>query len=297
MNGTNLNEIALFVAVVDAGSFVAGGRAVGVTRSAAGKAFARLEDRLGIRLLNRTTRTISLTDEGRSFYDHALVVLRAVEDAEASVRGNIGTPRGLLRITIPDAYGRLVILPLIAAYLAEWPELQMEVSFSDRKADIVEEGFDLAIRIGEPPPDTRLIFRVIARYKWILVASPLYIASHGEPKSLGELVDHERLTFSSRGERQGWRFRNSDGTWSTARGKSRFRLDSGDAIRDSAISGLGIAFLPELVVAKDLDAGSLIRILSDSDGGDALITAIYPSRRFLEPRVRRFVDLLARELC
>lgn len=296
MKGTNLNEILLFVAIVDAGSFVAGGRAIGVTRSAAGKAIVRLEDRLGVRLLNRTTRTISMTDEGRSFYDHVLAIVRAVEDAEASVKGKTGTPRGLLRVTIPDAYGRLVILPLIASYLAEWPELQMEVSFTDRKADIVEEGFDLAIRIGEPPSDTRLVYRVVARHSWVLVAAPSYVAAHGAPQGLEELTDHDRLIFSSRGQRQGWRFRDRNGTWSVARGQSRLRLDSGDAIRDAAVAGLGIAFLPDFVVNRDLVAGSLVRVLPSLDGGDVLITAIYPSRRFLEPRVRRFIDLLAREL-
>jgi DNA-binding transcriptional LysR family regulator len=296
MKGANINEILLFVAIVDAGSFVAGGRAMGVTRSAAGKAFGRLEDRLGVRLLNRTTRTISLTDEGRNFYDHGLAVLRAVEDAEASVKGETGTPRGLLRVTMPDAYGRLLILPLIASYLAKWPDLQMEVSFTDRKADIVEEGFDLAIRIGEPPPDTRLVFRVVARYRWVLVAAPSYLAAHGEPQGLDEISNHARLIFSSRGQRQGWRFRDPDGAWAVARGRSRLRLDSGDALRDAAVAGLGIAFLPDFVVGHDLVAGRLMRVLPGLDGGEALITAIYPSRRFLEPRVRRFIDLLAKEL-
>ncbi len=296
MAGTNLNEILVFVAIVDAGSFVGGGLAMGLTRSAAAKSIGRLEDRLGTRLLNRTTRTISLTDEGRNFYDRGLAVLRAVEDAEASVGGRAGTPRGLLRLTVPDAYGRLVILPLIAPYLAAWPELQMEVSFTDRQADIVEEGFDLAIRIGEAPSDTRLVSRVVARYRWALVAAPSYIAARGEPKEVAEIADFDRLVFSSRGRRQGWRFRAPDGSWIMAQGRSRLRLDSGEAIRDAAVAGLGLAFLPEFVVAEDLAAGRLGRVLANYDGGDAVITAIYPSRRLLEPRVRRFIDLLSEHL-
>ncbi|PTW47916.1 DNA-binding transcriptional LysR family regulator [Sphingomonas faeni] len=269
---------------------------MGLTRSAAAKSIGRLEDRLGTRLLNRTTRTISLTDEGRNFYDRGLAVLRAVEDAEASVGGRAGTPRGLLRLTVPDAYGRLVILPLIAPYLAAWPELQMEVSFTDRQADIVEEGFDLAIRIGEAPSDTRLVSRVVARYRWALVAAPSYIAARGEPKEVAEIADFDRLVFSSRGRRQGWRFRAPDGSWIMAQGRSRLRLDSGEAIRDAAVAGLGLAFLPEFVVAEDLAAGRLGRVLANYDGGDAVITAIYPSRRLLEPRVRRFIDLLSEHL-
>ena len=284
------------MAVVDAGSFVAGGQATGLTRSAAGKAVGRLEDRLGARLLNRTTRTLSLTDEGRAFYDGGRAVLHAINDAEASVVGHAGTPRGLLRLTVPNAYGRLVIAPLIAEYLAAWPDLQMEVSFTDRQSDIVEEGFDLAIRIGEVPQDTRLVSRVVARYGWALVASPAYLEKRGEPASIDAIGDYDRLMFSSRGRRQNWRFRDEDGTWITAQGRSRLRLDSGEALCDAAVAGLGLAFLPDFVVAADLDAGRLRRLLPDMDGGDAVITAIYPSRRLLEARVRRFIDLMVERL-
>ena len=296
MSGAHLNEILMFMAVVDAGSFVAGGQAMGLTRSAASKAVGRLEDRLNARLLNRTTRTLTLTDEGRGFYNRGRAILQAIEDAEASVARRGGTPRGLLRLTVPDAYGRLVILPLIGQYLASWPELRMEVSFTDRQADIVEEGYDLAIRIGEAPPDTQLVSRVVARYGWVLVAAPVYVEVQGEPPNIEGLGDHSRLVFSSRGRRQSWRFRKPDGTWIAAQGRSRLRLDSGEALRDAAVAGLGIAFLPDFVVAHDLAVGRLRRLLPDLDGGDAVITAIYPSRRLLEPRVRRFIDLLAERL-
>lgn len=296
MLGANLNEILVFMAVVDAGSFVAGGQATGLTRSAAGKAVGRLEDRLGVRLLNRTTRTLSLTDEGRAFYDGGLTVIQAINDAEAAVAGRAGTPRGLLRLTVPDAYGRLVIAPLIGEYLAVWPDLQLEVSFTDRQSDIVEEGFDLAIRIGEAPQDTRLVSRVVARYGWALVASPAYLAERGEPMSIDAIGDHDRLVFSSRGRRQGWRFRGEDGTWTTAQGRSRLRLDSGEALCDAAVAGLGLAFLPYFVVETDIEAGRLRRLLPEVYGGDAVITAIYPSRRLLEPRVRRFIDLMVERL-
>lgn len=292
MSGAHLNEILVFMAVVDAGSFVAGGQAMGLTRSAASKAVGRLEDRLSVRLLNRTTRTLSLTDEGRGFYDQGRSILQAIEDAEASVTGHGGTPRGLMRLTVPDAYGRLVILPLVGQYLARWPELRMEVSFTDRQADIVEEGYDLAIRIGEAPSDTRLVSRVVARYVWMLVAAPAYLEERGEPADIDGFSNHDRLIFSSRSRRQSWRFRKPDGTWIVAPGRSRLRLDSGEALRDAAVTGLGIAFLPDFVVAHDLAAGRLRRVLPDLDGGDAVITAIYPSRRLLEPRVRRFIDLL-----
>ncbi|KYF66570.1 LysR family transcriptional regulator [Sorangium cellulosum] len=292
----NLNEILVFMAVVDEGSFIAGGQAMGLTRSAAGKAVNRLEDRLGVRLLNRTTRALSLTDEGRVFYDRCLQILAAVDDAEASVAGRSGTPRGLLRLTVPDAFGRLVVLPLLRKYLEAWPDLQVEVSFTDRLADIVEEGFDLAVRIGEPPPDTRLISRWVARYKAVLCASPSYIAERGEPLNLDELAGHDCLIFSSRNRRQSWRFVGDEGAWVKAQGPSRLRLDSGEAIRDAAVAGLGIAFLPDFLVAQDLAAGRLQQVLPDVEAEDVKIVTIYPTRRLLEPRVRRFIDLMVEEL-
>ena len=296
MQRSNLNEILVFMAVVDERSFVAGGRAMGLTRSAAGKSVSRLEDRLGVRLLNRTTRTLSLTDEGQLFYDRGLQILAAIEDAESSVAGRTGTPRGLLRLTVPDAFGRLVILPLIRKYLETWPDIQVEVSFTDRQADIVEEGFDLALRIGGANSDTRLVSRVVAKYEAVLCASPSYIAARGEPLDIDALAHHECLIFSSRNRRQSWLVRDAEGAWVKARGRSRLRLDSGDAIRDAAVSGLGIAFLPDFLVAGDLAAGRLQRVLPDLELGEVSIAAIYPTKRLLEPRVRRFIDLIVDEL-
>ncbi|ADU38792.1 LysR family transcriptional regulator [Variovorax paradoxus] len=298
MQRTNLNEILVFMAVVDEGSFIAGGQAMGLTRSAAGKAVGRLEDRLGVRLLNRTTRTLSLTDEGRVFYERGLLILSAVDEAEASVAGPGGAPRGVLRLTVPDAFGRLVVLPLLQKYLAAWPELQAEVSFSDRLADVVEDGFDLAVRIGASgeSADTGLVSRVVARYKALLCASPAYLAERGEPMDIDALAGHDCLFFSSRNQRQSWRLRGEGGDWIKAQGRSRLRLDSGEALRDAAAAGLGIALLPDFLVADDLAAGRLRQVLPGFDAGDVKIFALYPTRRLLEPRVRRFIDLMAEEL-
>jgi DNA-binding transcriptional LysR family regulator len=296
MQRANLNEILVFMAVVDEGSFIAGGQAMGLSRSAAGKAVNRLEERLGVRLLNRTTRALSRTDEGRVFYDQGLQILAAVDEAEASVAGRPGIPRGLLRLTVPDAFGRLVVLPLLQKYLEAWPDVQVEVSFTDRQADMVEEGFDLAVRIGEAPPDTRLVSRVIARYKAMLCASPSYLAKRGEPLHINELAGHDCLIFSSRNRRQSWRFLADDGAWVKAQGKSRLRLDSGEAIRDAAVAGLGIAFLPDFLVTGDLAAGRLQQVLHKHEAEDVKIVTIYPTRRLLEPRVRCFIDLMVEEL-
>ncbi|ANL41165.1 LysR family transcriptional regulator protein [Rhizobium phaseoli] len=298
MPRTNLNDILIFMAVVDAGSFIAGGQAMGLSRSAAGKAVIRLEDRLGTRLLNRTTRRLSLTDEGRLFYEHGLEVLASVDEAEASVAGQSGAPRGVLRLTVPDAFGRLVVLPIVEKYLLAWPDIQVEVNFTDRKADIVEEGFDLAIRIGAMPSasENGLLSRVIAADRARLCASPFYLADRGEPCHIDDLAAHDCLVFSSRDQRQGWRFRGNDGAWVKAQGRSRLRLDSSEAIRDAAVAGLGIALLPGFLAAGDLAAGRLRHVLPELEIDEAKIVALYPDKRLLEPRVRRFIDLLVEEL-
>ncbi|WP_431674562.1 LysR family transcriptional regulator [Rhizobium leguminosarum] len=296
MPRTNLNDILIFMAVVDAGSFIAGGQALGLSRSAAGKAVIRLEDRLGARLLNRTTRTLNLTDEGRMFYERGLQILALVDEAEASVAGQNSTPRGVLRLTVPDAFGRLVVLPLLEKYLQAWPDIQVEVSFTDRLADIVEEGFDLAIRIGATATDTRLVSRVIATYKALLCASPAYLAERGEPRDIDDLAVHDCLIFAGRNQRQGWRFRGEGGSWIKAQGRSRLRLDSAEAIRDAALAGLGIALLPDFLVADDLVTGRLRQILPDLETDDVKIVTLYPDKRLLEPRVRRFIDLMVEEL-
>ncbi len=296
MQGANLNDILIFVGVVDAGSFAAGAKSAGLTRSTAGKAVSRIEKRLGTRLLNRTTRSLSLTEEGRMFYEHGLKIIEAVDAAEASVAGRSGAPRGVLRLSVPDAFGQIVILPLLSRYLAAWPEIQVEVNFSDRVADLVDEGFDLAIRIGVTSPDTSLVSRVVAKYGTLLCAAPSYLATHGEPQDLDGLARHDCLIFASQTQRQGWRFRDDDGSWIKAQGHSRLRLDSGAAIRNAAIAGLGIALLPEFLVTADLAAGQLRRVLPNIAMEVVNIVALYPSKRLLEPRVRQFIDLIVDSL-
>jgi DNA-binding transcriptional LysR family regulator len=291
-----VNDILVFMAVVEAGSFVAGGEAMGLSRSAAGKAIMRLEDRLGTRLLNRTTRKLSLTSEGRVFYERGLQVIASIDQAEASVAKKAGTPRGVLRLTAPDAFGRLVILPVIQKYLLQWPVVEVEASLSDRVADIVEEGFDLAIRIGLATPDARLVSRVVASYEAILCAAPAYLAGRGEPRDIDDLAAHDGLVFSSRNQRQSWRFRKSGGPWSKAQVRSRIRVDSGEALRDCALAGLGLVLLPDFLIKDDLRAGRLRRLLPGFETDPVKIVTLYPGKRLLEPRVRRFIDLMVAEL-
>lgn len=293
MAGANLNDIAVFMAVADSGSFAAGARATGLTRSAAGKAVSRLEDRLGVRLLNRTTRALSLTDEGRSFHVYGQRIVDTVDQAEASVVGPTGVPRGVLRLSAPHAFGQRVIMPFIEKFLAQWPSAQIEASFSDRLVDVVEEGFDLVIRFGGAAVDSRLVSRVLARDRYLIVASADYIARHGKPNSLDELTSHQCLSFSSRGTRQRWRFVDTGGHWITAQVRTRLRLDSGEALHSAVARGLGIGLLPSFLVAQDVASGRLVHILPEITTETVEISVIYPDRRLLDPRVRQFIDLLA----
>ena len=296
MLSKHLGELMTFMAIVEKGSFVAGGRATGVTRSAASKSLGRLEDRLGVRLMHRTTRALSLTDEGRVFYERAIAVVAALNDAHESVAASAGTPRGVLRLTVPDTFGRRVILPMLKRFLAEWPEVQAEVSFSDRPSDIVEEGFDLALRIDYAAPDTQLVSRVIARYERVLVAAPSYLSARGIPEHIDDLADHDALFFVSLRQRQGWRLDLGNGVPVKVQVSGRLRVDSGEALREAAVNGWGIALMPVFLVADELETGGLQRVLPQVVGKSVEVAAIYPSKRLLEPRVRRFIDFIAESL-
>lgn len=296
MQGTNLNDILVFLAVVEAGSFAAGGKSAGVSRSAAGKAIARLERHLGTRLLNRTTRTLSLTHEGETFRAHGMGIVDAIQEAEASVAGGGRTPRGTLRLTIPDAFGRMIVMPVLAQFLQDWPDVQVEVSLTDRLVEIVDEGWDLAIRIGVTQVDSSLVSRVVARYPIVLCAAPVYLATRGEPRAVEHLAQHDCLYFTIHGQRQAWKLLDPQQGMVKATGRSRLRLDTGEAIRGAALAGLGIAYLPRFIVESDLAAGSLKAILPAATPDSVSIVALYPSKRLLEPRVRHFVDLLVARL-
>ena len=267
-----------------------------LSRSAAGKAVGRLEDELGVRLLNRTTRTLSLTDEGRLFYERGARILVAIDEAESSIAERAGTPRGVLRLTAPDAYGRLVLLPVIRKYLQAWPDVRVEVSFTDRRVDLIEEGLDLAIRMNGSSADTRLVSRLVARHEALLCASPSYLAAHGAPADAAALKDHDCLVYSAHQRLQSWPIRDADGEAMMLPGRSRMALDSGEALRQAAVSGYGIAYLPDFLVAADLSAGRLQQVLPQLMFDRVDVVTIYPTRRLLEPRVRRFIDLLVEEL-
>ncbi len=293
---SRVNDILVFLSVVDTGSFAAAGKAFGLSRSTAGKAVARLEQGYGVRLLNRTTRSLDLTEEGRSLYERGQAVRAAIEAVEDAVAPNPGVPRGTLRITAPDALGRRLILPVVHRYLARWPEARVEMSLSDRVDNIIDKGFDLAIRIDVRSEDRSHISRTMLTDEALLCTSPGYFGDRPRPVRAEQLDGHEILQFSSQGARQGWRLREEDGTLVRVQGRVRLRLDSAEALREAALAGSGIALLPRLLVAADIAAGRLEQVLPQIDNPAVPIVAVYPHRRLLEPRVRCFIDMLAENI-
>lgn len=293
MAESKVNDILVFLSVVETGSFASAGRAFGLSRSTAGKAVSRLEERYGLRLLNRTTRAISMTEEGQRLYKQGLAIQAAIADADLSMAGGEGIPRGTLRIAAPDALGRRLLMPVVRQFQQDWPEVRFEISFSDTLRHIIKEGFDLAVRIGVTSPDTSLISRTLMTDRPVLCASPSYLAGRETPSRIDHLSTHDLLQFSSVGQRQVWVLQDATEFWSNAPGQVTLRLDNAEALREAALAGMGIALLPSILVKDDLAAGALVRILPDVATGEVPIVALYPHKRFLEPRVRRFIDMLA----
>ena len=291
-----LNTMRTFVAIVETGSFVAGGKSLGLTRSAAGKSLARLESYLGTRLLHRTTRSVSTTTDGQHFYTRCVQILADIREAEESVRQDNPHPKGTLRITVTAAFGRIVILPLLNEFLKKWPELDVEVSFTDRIVDLVEEGFDLGIRMGDLPIDSLLVARLITKYFSYTYAAPSYLEHYAAPKDISDLATHPRLIYGLHAGLGVWQMAKSDGIIVSVDGNRRLRFDSGEAIKDAAVEGMGIAFMPSFLAESDVLAKRLVKVLPEYQGNEIPIHAIYPNRKHLAAKVRLFIDMLVLNL-
>lgn len=289
-----LAGMKIFVAVVDAGSFVAAADRLGISRAMASKHVLNLEDHLGTRLLNRTTRRLSVTESGLAFYERSVQIISDVMEAEQVAGHMSAVPRGTLKITMPLAYGLHKLGPILTDYVSEYPEVKLDVSLSDRKLDLIEEGFDLAIRIGALS-ESGLIARKLGSARTIVCASPAYLKRHGTPQTPADLAGHSCLgyTFTNSGDE--WRLKRQDEE-ATARIAGPIKADNGDMLRLAALSGAGLIFQPLFIVSEDLEAGRLVQVLADYASAELGIYAMYPSRKHLSAKVRTFVDFLARRL-
>lgn len=282
----DLNDVLTFARVVRTGSFTAAARELGVQKSSVSRRVSALEEHLGARLLQRTTRALRLTDEGRVFYDHCQRALAELEDAEEALGGMGARPRGLLRITAPLSFGFLG--PIVAEFLQRWPEVEVELICTDRVVDLVEEGFDVAIRAGKLP-DSSLIARRVGSLPRFLVASPSYLRRKRPPRQPTDLAAHECVSFGAR--RTPWLLQSGGESVEVAV-SSRLLVNDFDLLRQTVVAGLGIGLLPEPDCAQALADGRLKRILPAWTGVETPIHAVYPSLRHLSSKVKAFVDHL-----
>lgn len=283
-----LSDVTAFVRVADARSFTQAAERMGLSRSAVGKCVARLEERLATRLIHRTTRSVALTEEGRLFYEHAVRIICEVEDAEAALAQRHQAPRGRLRLDVPIALGRIHILPSLYRFLAKWPDLEADVTLSDDYRDLAADGVDLAIRVGGPT-DSGLIRRVLAPHHFITCAAPAYLEARGRPSAVEDLQGHDKVVFSVCGAVTPWRF-SVNGVDREVCVNGALRLNNSEAVRDAALAGLGLVHLGAFLVGKDVREGRLTPVLSGYRREEAAVSAVYPTRRHLSPKVRMFID-------
>ena len=287
----NLEGLPVFVRTVREGSFSGAARALDLTPSAVSKQIGRLEDRLTVRLFNRTTRRLSLTEEGAAFYDRASRILADLEDAAAAVSNLRSTPRGRLRVTMPTGYGVIHLLPVLPRFFARYPEVMLEVDLNDRFVNMIEEGFDVALRIGELE-DSSLIGRRVAANRRVIAAAPAYLDAHPAPQSPDDLEQHNCMVYTYRAQRHDWHVVDEAGAESVVTVSGNLETNNPMMLRSAALAGLGVVFLPLWLIGPDLKAGNLVRLLPDFHWPDSAIQAVYPPGRHLSARVRCFVDFL-----
>ncbi|WP_137920222.1 LysR family transcriptional regulator [Hydrogenophaga sp. 2FB] len=280
----------VFVAVVDAGSFVAAADALPMSKAAVSRHVAELESHLGVRLLNRTTRRLSLTPEGEVFHVRCKDVLSTVEDAEAEITSRSGEAAGLLRVNAPVTFGMLHLAPLWMEFMASHPRLTLDVTLSDRVVDLVEEGFDMAVRIASLP-DSSLVSRQIARTRMVLCASPTYLRRHGTPRHPSELAQHQVVSYSLFSMGENWVFTGPEGPV-TVKVSPRLRSNNGDTCRLAALRHQAIVLQPSFLVGPDLQAGTLVELMPAFQSIELGVYVVYPSRKFMPPKVRLLIDFL-----
>ena len=286
-----LDDMAAFVKVVDCKSFTLAADRLGISKSVVSRRMSELENRLGVRLLNRTTRRLGLTEVGQAFYERCVRILADVEEAEHAASKLHGAPRGTLRINAPLSFGLLHLTPAITGFLERYPELQIDMDLNDRYVDLIEEGFDVAIRIGRLR-DSSLIARRLAPARRAVVASPAYLRRHGRPASPEDLTAHNCLVYTNVPLAEQWQFR-IDGEIRSVRVGGTLRVNNGEILRDAVVAGLGLAILPTFICGADIAAGRLDVMLQDCTVSHSAVHVVYPHSRHLSPKVRAFVDFLA----
>lgn len=283
-------EMTVFTAVVDAGSFVGAVDGLRMSKAAVSRHVDALEQRLGVRLLQRTTRRLSLTEEGRIFYQRAREVLAALDDAESEITSRTQEPSGLIRINVPLTFGILHLAPRWSDFMAAYPQVDLDITLNDRVVDLVDEGYDLAVRIGDMP-SSALISRKLVATRMVLCASPTYLAQHGAPTHPHELAGHRVLAYTNWSGRDEWQFDGPHGKVSVST-RARVYANNGDTCRAIALAHGGIMLQPSFMLQDDLRRGDLVELMPEFRAIEIGVYAVYPTRKQLPLKVRRLVDFL-----
>ncbi|MCY4589111.1 MAG: LysR family transcriptional regulator [Alphaproteobacteria bacterium] len=287
-----LTAMRLYCAVVENGSLAAASRSLGISPSVVSKQLSRLEDRLGARLLNRTTRRISVTEVGSAYFDRCKRIIADVDEAEAAVSLSHLAPRGLLKITAPTTFAHRHVTPHLPQFIELYPEVSIQVQVHDRIADLVDEGLDLAIRIAHLK-DSSLIARRLAPNHRSIVATPDYLKRRGIPECPDDLLEHDLVTWGDGNPINDWHFVVNDRE-QVIRTRSTVTINNGDSILAAVLAGSGLAMLASFMTGEYVQSGRLLPVLDEFVREDVPIYAVYPSTRHLSPKVRAFVDFLAR---
>lgn len=283
-------EMRVFTAVAEAGSFTAAAHALDMSKAAVSRYVADLEQRLGVRLLHRTTRKLSPTGEGQIFHARCRELLANLDEAEAEITSRSGEAGGLLKVNVPVTFGLMHLAPLWSIFLARHPKLDLDITLSDRVVDLVEEGFDLAVRIGQLPASS-LISRKLASTRMVLCASPGYLERRGEPARPDELTQHDVISYSLFASGDNWNLTGPEGAV-PVKVAPRVRTNSGDTCRAAALRDQGIILQPTFMVGPDLLQGTLREILPAYRSIELGVYAVYASRKFVSPKVRLLIDFL-----
>jgi DNA-binding transcriptional LysR family regulator len=286
-----LSSIRAFVAVAETGHFSLASGRLGLSRAMASKLVLDLEAQLGLRLLNRTTRSVSLTEQGATYLERCRDILAALDQADAEITSLAAEPAGRLRVTAPVSLGLSHIAPQVSAFVARHPRVEVELVLNDRVVDLVEDGFDLAVRVGLLA-DSSLIARRIGATRLMVCASPAYLAAHGRPKTPAELTAHHCLLYSYASDGASWTFLGANGE-ETARVSGPVLCNSGEALCRMAADGSGIIRQPDFIAEPYLKSGALEPLLSDYSSPSAGVYTVHSSRRHVPPKVRAFIDQLA----
>lgn len=285
-----LTALKAFCRVVEAGGFTAAASDLSVSHTVMSKQVRQLENMLGVQLLHRTTRRLALTEAGQAYYERARRILDDLEEADLAVASHHARPRGMLRVNAPMAFGTMEMALWLPRFLACHPEVSVDLVCNDRFVDLIEEGFDVALRLARDLPDSTLVARKLATASTLLVASPAYLKRHGMPQTPQDLLQHNCLTYTLAPRPDQWIFSTPDGGSATVTVRGSLKANTGIALRTAAVAGVGIAAAASFIVHEDLARGTLVPVLSDYALRARNLYAMYPHNRHLSPKVRAFID-------